>query len=329
MTTKQESNQLNKALIPQIMDHSWHHAANLSKQAGRHIYQLIKADCLGHISRHFFGKYNTANSNLDQLGTRLTDLFACITNQIIFEDLFIHSIFRLALNLGSAISIAFAIVHLCLQTVLLSILLLLQMIINFCIVFGKNIICELILLKLMPNIIAVFFSLPICILSSAARKQTSIHIENILENFSSILKTFIYVPYILIGHYKLKLCFEPDKPDPQKLNPADDQAFWREIPALLSASKQSLVASIQQIYENTYFIFLTPMLLSLTWLCSTLLFARGVIRIALSPISVLMPPIQKIIFGEETQNCSYSPLSKVLNPSNLPTKQNSDKIKTK
>lgn len=195
--------------------------------------------------------------------------------------------------------------------------------------FGKNIICELILLKLIPNIIAVFFSLPICILSSAARKQTSIHIENILENFSSILKTFIYLPYILIGHYKLKLYFEPDKPDPQKLNPADDQAFWREIPALLSASKQSLVASILQIYENTYFIFLTPMLLSLTWLCSTLLFARGVIRIALSPISVLMPPVQKIIFGEETQNCSYSPLSKVLNSSNLPTKQNSDKIKPK
>jgi hypothetical protein len=328
MAKKQQAS-LNDTLIPQLMDHSWNQALLSSKQAFSHVCQLISVDILGHISRHFFGKYNTTNRRLDQLGTRLTDLFACITDQVIFKDLFVHSAVRIILNVGAAISIVFATLHLCLQTILLSILICLQMIFNLCITIGKNIICELILLKLIPNVIALCFSLPICMISHAGRKQTSKHTGSILDNLNSILSPLFYLPYILLGQYGLELKFTKDQPDPQNLSQTEKLAFWREVPALLSASKQSIITSSKQVLDNTVFILHTPLLLVLTWLCSALLLTRGLVRVLLSPVAICMPPIQKVIFGEEHLPTTYLALSTVLNPPSLPTKEISDKIKPK
>ncbi|MDC3180607.1 hypothetical protein OAT84_00475 [Gammaproteobacteria bacterium] len=315
--------------VTMMMNHSWAALYRLFRLFFIQLYAWITQDTLGHISRHFLGKYNSKNAYIDQVNTRITDLFACVIDKILVHDLLKNTLGRLLLNVFAISSICFAHAHLAIQIFSICILTCAQISFNALNFIGKNIICEMLILKVIPNLLSVLVSLPICLISSAARKQLSRSFSRLLDNLFSLVCCTPSIISLFLGQSTLKLLYTKNKKDPEVFTHSTKVPYWRQSFALISASLPSLKTTLIQIYENLSFILFTPGLILFTWCNSAILLLRSLSRAVLSPVSVCMPPIQRFIFGEYCGKSSLEALSSVLREhpnAKLPKAQKSAKL---
>ena len=161
---------------------------------------------------------------------------------------------------------------------------------------------ETIALRLIPNSLALACSLPFSPISDSARQQTARNFGRIGTNLSAFVDCLKASHNVLLGKSTFKLAYEENKPDPDALTASTEPTKWLyfipgDIRILLKFSWKSIADNIGNLLGNAGFILAAPIHFILATFNSAVITCRAFSRIALSPIPMIMCPIQTALLG--------------------------------
>ncbi|UTC24528.1 hypothetical protein MMH89_04770 [Candidatus Comchoanobacter bicostacola] len=291
----------------------------------KHAWSLVTTDSTMHLYRHF-GKYNSLNTHADSISYRAADLFGCLFTQVMGQGFGREIIFRGALCLTAATSVFLSSLHFLFQLVYYTCHAAISLSVNSVELIIKQMLTNIILLRIPTNTLALVTAILCSPISKTARTQAAHAAKSLYYNLSSVLIAIIASPALLLGHYKCtpkttELASHESLlvTKTEKKEKALFKTINRRVSQTLYASAPYVKKNFKHMIENIAFIFKSPFASVLSLCLSAFILSRALVRVAFSPLSIALPPIQKAIFGENPNDRSkLNPIS-ALWDTNIPS----------